>query len=201
MGVSCYLQAVAASQSHLVEILARLASGPLLARRDACLDASDLDSEFKRSLRVQPIESGTVVGSKFQEVVRQYKEGPAHKSLQMAVVGANKRQPSFRKSTPKTPDTPAKPAFSEPNVSMGSILSRTSTFSQGKTFNRFHKKKTVKTPYFNRLPKILDQSTVPLKGVLFVFQALPNAVYNYFKHLVPRAELPTEGRISSFLKA
>ena len=44
MEVSCYLQAVAASKSHLVEILARLASGPLLARRDACLDASDLDS-------------------------------------------------------------------------------------------------------------------------------------------------------------
>ena len=62
MEVSRYLQAVAASQSHLVEILARLASGPLLARRDACLDASDLDPEVKRSLRVQPIESGTVFG-------------------------------------------------------------------------------------------------------------------------------------------
>ena len=153
MEVSRYLQAVAASQSHLVEILARLASGPLLARRDACLDASDLDPEVKRSLRVQPIESGTVFGSKFPEVVRQYKEGLAHKSLQMAVVGANKRQPSFKKRTPKTPDTPAKPAFSEPNVSVGSNLPRTSTFSQGKNFNKFQKKKTVKAPYFNRLPK------------------------------------------------
>ena len=35
--VSCYLQAVAMSQSHLVEILTRLASGPLLAQREACL--------------------------------------------------------------------------------------------------------------------------------------------------------------------
>ena len=86
-------------------------------------------------------------------MVRQYKEGLAHKSLQMAVVGANKRQPSFKKRTPKTPDTPAKPAFSEPNVSVGSNLPRTSTFSQGKTFNKFQKKKAVKAPYFNRLPK------------------------------------------------
>ena len=84
MEVSCYLQAVAASQSHLVVILLRLASGPLLPRRDACLDASDLDFEFKRSLRVQPIESGTVFGNKFPEVVGQYKEGHTHKSLQMA---------------------------------------------------------------------------------------------------------------------
>ena len=89
MEVSRYLQAVTASRSHLVEILARMASGPLLARRDACLDASDLDSEIKRSLRVQPIESGTAFGSKLQEVVRQYKEGLAHKSLQMAIVDAN----------------------------------------------------------------------------------------------------------------
>ena len=60
--VFCYLQAVAAFQSHLVEILARLASGHISARRDACLDVSDLDSEVKRSLHVQPIESGTVFG-------------------------------------------------------------------------------------------------------------------------------------------
>ena len=33
--VSRYLQAIAISQSHLVEILTRLASGPHLARRDA----------------------------------------------------------------------------------------------------------------------------------------------------------------------
>ena len=65
----------------------------------------------------------------------------------------NKRQPRFKKRTPKTQDSLAKPAFSEHNVSVGSNLSRTSTFSQGKTLNIFHTKKTVKTPYFIRLPK------------------------------------------------
>ena len=42
---------------------------------------------------------------------------------------------------------------------------------------------------------------MPLRGAHFVFQASPDAVYSSFKHLVPRAELPTGGRISSFLKA
>ena len=50
-----YLQAVAVSLSHLIEILCRLASGPLLARKDARLAVSDFYSEFKQSLRVQPI--------------------------------------------------------------------------------------------------------------------------------------------------
>ena len=57
--VSRYLQAVAIYQSHMVEILTRLASGPLLARWDACLAVSDLESDMKQSLRVQPIESTT----------------------------------------------------------------------------------------------------------------------------------------------
>ena len=43
--VSRYLQALAQTQSHLVEILSRLASGPLLARSDACLSVTDLDTE------------------------------------------------------------------------------------------------------------------------------------------------------------
>ena len=72
--VSRYLQAVAQSQSHLVEILSRLASGPLLARRDACLSVTDLDTECKQSLRVQPMESATIFGNKFPEVVSQYKK-------------------------------------------------------------------------------------------------------------------------------
>ena len=59
--MSRYLQAVVISQSHLVEILSRLASDPLLARRDACLAVSDLDSDMKQSLRVQPIESTTIL--------------------------------------------------------------------------------------------------------------------------------------------
>ena len=44
--VSRYLQAAAVSQSHLIEILCRLSSGPLLARRDACLAVTDLDSDI-----------------------------------------------------------------------------------------------------------------------------------------------------------
>ena len=97
---------MAVSQSHLIEILARLVWGPLLARRDACLAVSDLDSEVKQSLRVQPIESSTIFGDKFPEIVKQYEDGLAHRSLQMAVVGANihsshlvlrKRVPRFLK--------------------------------------------------------------------------------------------------------
>ena len=88
--VSRYLQAVAVSQSHLIEILCRLSSGPLLTRRYACLAVTDLHSDIKQSLCVQPIESSTIFGEKFPEIVKQYKEGLAHKSLQMAVVGASK---------------------------------------------------------------------------------------------------------------
>ena len=50
---------------------------------------TDLDSHIKQLLRVQPIESSTIFGEKFPEIVKQYKEGLAHKSLQMAVVGAS----------------------------------------------------------------------------------------------------------------
>ena len=99
--VSRYLQAVAVSQSHLIEILCRLSSGPLLAQRDACLAVTDLDTDIKQSLRVQPIESSTIFREKFPEIVKQYKEELAHKSLQMAVVGASKPQSSgFKKKSP-----------------------------------------------------------------------------------------------------
>lgn len=87
--VSHFLQAVAQSQSHLVKNFSRLASGPLLARRDACLAVSDLDSEIKQSLIVQLIESSTIFGNKYPQVVKLYKEGLTQKSL--AVVGANKQ--------------------------------------------------------------------------------------------------------------
>ena len=43
-----YLLAVAQSQSHLVKILNRFASGPLLAHRDICLAVTDLDTEVKQ---------------------------------------------------------------------------------------------------------------------------------------------------------
>ena len=73
--VSRYLQTVAQSQSQLGEILTRLASGPILAPRDACLAVTDLDTEVKQSLRAQPIESPTMFDEKFQEIVKQYKDG------------------------------------------------------------------------------------------------------------------------------
>lgn len=138
--VSRYLQAVAMSQSHLVEILTRLASGPLLARRDACLGMSDLDNDTKQSLRVQPIESSTVLGDKFPEVVKQYKDNLAHRSLQMAVTGANKSQSSlFKKKPSKLPDPAVKPN-SNLTVTVGPNSSRAPSFSQPKPFNRPQKK-------------------------------------------------------------
>ena len=129
--VSRYLQAVAQSQSHLVEILSRLASGPLLARRDACLSVTDLDTECKQSLRVQPMESATIFGNKFPEVVSQYKESLAHKSLQMAVVNASKQQSSGFKNKDKKPS--GYNSKGRPNtlsVTVGPGSSRTSNFSQ-----------------------------------------------------------------------
>ena len=124
--VSRYLQAVAVSQSHLIEILSRLASGPLLARRDACLAVSDLDSEVKQSLRVQPMESSTIFGEKFPEIVKQYKDGLTHKSLQMAVVGASKQQSSgFKKKGPKVSESSTKSTYGELSVSVGPNASRT----------------------------------------------------------------------------
>ena len=110
--VSRYLQAVAISQSHLVEILTRLASGPLLACKDACLAVSDLDSDMKHSLRVQPIESTTIFGKKFPEIVKQYKDGLTPRSLQMAVVSANKSS-GLKKKGPKISNTSTKSSFGE----------------------------------------------------------------------------------------
>ena len=125
--VSRYLQAVAISQSHLVEILTRLASGALLARRDACLAVSD--SDMKQSLRVQPIESTTIFGEKFPEIVKQYKDGLTHRSLQMAVVSANK-SPGLKKKGPKISDTSPESSFGELNVTVGPDSSRTSNIPQ-----------------------------------------------------------------------
>ena len=42
-----YLEALAQSQMHLFDVLVRLASGPLLARRDAYLDKCALGSSMK----------------------------------------------------------------------------------------------------------------------------------------------------------
>ena len=45
--VSRYLEALSKSHVHLFDVLGRLASGPLLARRDAFLDKCALDSSMK----------------------------------------------------------------------------------------------------------------------------------------------------------
>ena len=52
-----YLQALAQSHMHLFDVLVCLASGPLLARRDAFLDKWALDVSLKSSLRVQPLHA------------------------------------------------------------------------------------------------------------------------------------------------
>ena len=133
--VSRYLQAVAVSQSHLIEILCRLSSGPLLARRDACLSVTDLDSDIKQSLRVQPIESSTIFGEKFPEIVKQYKDGLAHKSLQMAVTGVGKPQSSgFKKKSPKVTETTTKPTYGGLNVTVGPNATRTPSVPQGRQY-------------------------------------------------------------------
>ena len=127
--MSRYLQAVAISQLYLVEILTRLGSDPLLARRDACLAVSDLDSDMKQSLRVQPIESTTILGEKFPEIVKQYKDGLTHRSLQMAVVSANKSS-GLTKKGPKFSNTSTKSSFGEQNVTVGPDSSETSNVPQ-----------------------------------------------------------------------
>ena len=133
--VSRYLQAVAVSQSHLIEILCRLSSGPLLARRDACLSVTDLDSDIKQSLRVQPIESSTIFGEKFPEIVKQFKDGLAHKSLQMAVTGVGKPQSSgFKKKSPKVTETTTKPTYGGLNVTVGPNATRTPSVPQGRQY-------------------------------------------------------------------
>ena len=101
-----------------------------MARRNACLAVSDLDSDMKQSLRVQPIESTTIFGEKFPEIVKQYKDGLTHRSLQIAVVSANKSSGLKKKGT-KISDTSTKSSFGELNVTVGPDSSRTSNVPQG----------------------------------------------------------------------
>lgn len=99
-----YLEALAQSHMHLFDVLVRLASGPLLARRDAYLDKCALESSIKASLRVQPLESTTLFGSKTPEVVKCYKEDLTRRSLQRAA--ASQSLPKKKKKTgAKSEDT------------------------------------------------------------------------------------------------
>ena len=95
-----YLQALAQSHKHLFDVLVRLTSGPMLARRDAFLDKCALDSSVKSSLRVQPLESATLFGSKMPDVAKTYKEDLTRRSLQNAAVAhlPSKKQ---KKAAPK----------------------------------------------------------------------------------------------------
>ena len=81
-----YLQALTQSHMHMFDVLVRLASGPLLARRDAYLDKCALDALVKSSLRVQPNKSATLFGPKMPEVAKTYKEDLKRRSLQNAAV-------------------------------------------------------------------------------------------------------------------
>ena len=58
----------------------------MLARHDAFLDKCALDSSVKSSLRVQPLESATLFGSKMPDVAKTYKEDLTRRSLQNAAV-------------------------------------------------------------------------------------------------------------------
>ena len=84
---------------HLFDVLIRLASGPLLARRDAYLDKCTL-----ASLRGQLLESSTLFGSKIPEVTKCYKEDLTRRSLQRAA--APQPLPKKKKKTgAKSEDT------------------------------------------------------------------------------------------------
>lgn len=97
-----YLQALAQSHLHIFDVLVRLASGPLLARRDALLAKSALDPSLRSSLRVQPLESATLFGSKMPEVSKSFKEDLTRKSLQNAAVSHPYSQKQKKKSHSKT---------------------------------------------------------------------------------------------------
>ena len=127
-----YLQALAQSHMHMFDVLVRLASGPLLARRDAYLDKCALDASVKSSLRVQPIESATLFGPKMPEVAKTYKEDLTRRSLQNAAVAhlpAKKQKkkgvskPAAVKMVVNSSDNDKRQVLSKP--------ARPSQFSQG----------------------------------------------------------------------
>ena len=91
-----YLEALAQSHVHLFDVLVRLASGPLLARRDAFLDKCALDSSMMASLSVQPLKSSTLFGPKIPEVSKCYREDLTRKSLQRAT---SQSLPKIKKKT------------------------------------------------------------------------------------------------------
>ena len=98
-----YLQALAQAHMHLFDVLIRLASGPLLARRDAFLDKCDaLDASLKYSLRVQPLQSSTVFGSEMLDIAKTYKEDLTRRSLQNAAVSHSWPRKQKKKAGPKS---------------------------------------------------------------------------------------------------
>ncbi len=118
--VTKYLQVMAQAQAHSLDILTRLAAGPLLARRDACLARSSLDVVDRSALRVQPVEQSTLFGNKLPEVAQLHKDDLTRTSLQRAASGQaikHKPQKPIQGSTPKVSmasTTKSKPPASAP---------------------------------------------------------------------------------------
>ena len=97
-----YLQALAQSHMHLFDVLVCLTSGPLLARCDVFLDRCALDASLKSSLRVQPLESSTLFGSKMPDVVKTFKEDLTRRSLQNVKVSHSFPRKQKRKAGSKS---------------------------------------------------------------------------------------------------
>ena len=140
-----YLETLAQSHTHLFDVLVRLPSGPLLARRDAYLDECALDSSMKASLRVQPFESSTLFGSKIPEVAKCYKEDLTRRSLQRATTPQpplNKKKKTGAKSeinklVVNSSESRPRQVFSKPATS-------TQAPQQGSHPNRFREPKQKK---------------------------------------------------------
>ena len=132
-----YLEALAQLHMHLFDVLIKLASGPLLARRDAYLDKCALDSSMKASLRVQPLESSMLFGSKIPEVVKCYKEDLTRRSLQRAT--APQPLPEKKKTGAKSEDTKLVVNSSENGQSQ--VISQPATSTQA----RFSSQQVYKT--------------------------------------------------------
>ena len=151
---------------------------------------TDLDTEVKQSLRVQPIESSTMFGKKFPDIVKQYK----HRSLQMAV-DSNKQQRSSipRKFLAKVPESSVKKSTGSLNVAV--VQSDRTSFSHNRHFDRSQRRNSDGQP--------LKKPKGRQRGAHFDFQASEHTLKALSSSIrqVPRPNLPRGGRISFFLEA
>ena len=118
---------------HLFDVLVRLACGPLHARRNAFLDKCALDASLKSSLRVQPLQSSTVFGSKMPDVAKTYKEDLTRRSLQNAAVSHSLLGSRRKKAGPESEEVKLVVNISDSGqrqvVSKPAVLPQTSNFS------------------------------------------------------------------------